>query len=57
MELTNTFIKSSKKNGEYKAIALINEFNLFAAVSIAKVIDLLIREPNTRDILYVFVDS
>lgn len=47
----------NKSNGEYKAIAIINEFNLFSAVPVSKVIELLIREANTKDILYVFIDS
>jgi hypothetical protein len=31
-------MKSNKGNGEYKAIAIINEFNLFTDVSVGKVI-------------------
>ena len=52
--MANKFIKSNSRVDETKALPLIYEYNLYGDIPLGKIVDLVLRQPNIVEFIYLF---
>jgi len=54
--MVKRFIKGQRKGEEYKALPLVYEFCLYDEMPVVNLVDIIIQEQNTKEIIYIFKD-